>query len=752
MAWAYCRPQIAQRFCPTCTSKPLDIALILYLGCTSGQLRPQSVSGRVSCGHGDKLSLRPERLISMRVFQANWKVRRLNAVLWLVVFMGWPCLVNAQSWSGILSSSRATDWSQAGVVGGIPSASWTQCGPTITPPSSAAAIQAAINSCGTNQYVFLAPGTFTLSTGINMRKSNMVLRGSGANQTILSYSSSGNNGCYSYFALICINNDLTVWGSTNTVPGGTNGGNWTGGYSQGATSITVSNIGSAGIKNGQYVYLSQANDTTVGSNLFTCDLVNICALEGGSPGQKINGVDYSQLQVVKVTAGCSTTCTGAGPFTLTITPGLYGQSWRSSQTPDIWWTNNLVQYVGVENLTIDAGPSNMGDNGELIGIYNAANCWVSGVALHHGSRAGVWIVQAAHNTIQNNYFYQTQNATSQSYGVEEDLASDNLVVNNIMQQVTSAIIGGSQFGNTFAYNYMINAYQTASLTCMYQPNLAHDAGAMYNLAEGNFANGISGDDIHGSSGVNTLFRNVFQGFELTRSCFTIAIAFDPYNRDENVIGNVLGTPGKTTTYGDPANQTFGIYNIAHGHGQMAADPLVHETMLRWGNYDNVTGTVRWCGNSSDTGWSTTCASTSELPTGISSYANAVPSYGDTGAGQSPMPASFIYSSKPSWWPSGKPWPPVGPDVTNGNIGQCVGGSYPAIFATAASQCIGGTFSAHVNGGHAYSIPAMDCYFSMGGPPDGSGNALSFNAGQCYATEPRGAMGPAPPTGLTVTVN
>jgi len=35
--------------------------------------------------------------------------------------------------------------------------------------------------------------------------------------------------------------------------------------------------------------------------------------------------------------------------------------------------------------------------------------------------------------------------------------------------------------------------------------------------------------------------------------------------------------------------------------------------MRWGNYDTVTGAVRWCGNSSSPTGSSTCASTSEVP-------------------------------------------------------------------------------------------------------------------------------------------
>ncbi|HTT18288.1 MAG TPA: hypothetical protein VMG82_05055 [Candidatus Sulfotelmatobacter sp.] len=690
-------------------------------------------------------------------------MRKLLSLAILVLF---AIGASAQSSTGILDPSRAIDWSKAGVVGGIPDESWTQCGSTIAAGASAATIQTAINSCGTNQYVLLGAGTFNLSTGLTMNKSNVVLRGMGANQTFLTFS--GVVGCYYGGAAICFSSDYDTYGNDDTYskPGQTQAANWTAGYSQGATSITVANVGSNGILNGQYIYLNEADDATIGSGLFNCDLTSpACAIEGGSPGQTVNGVDYSQVQIVKVTAGCSTKCTGAGPFTLTITPGLYGTNWSSGKSPYVWWPNSEVQYAGVENMSLDLGPSGIGDNGSTINFMNSFNCWVSGVRGLHGGRAHVWFWQAAHDQVQNSYFYQTQDAQSQSYGVEEDLSSDNLVVNNIMQQVTAPLMGGSQFGNSFAYNYMINNYQTASANCMYPAEIAHDAASEYNLWEGNFSNNVEADIVHGSSGLNTVFRNVFTGYELGKSCTTVGVFIDPYNRYENVVGNVIGTPGVTQYYSDISNPTQGaeeeymVYILNQPHGSISGDPLVSQTLFRWGNYDTVTGAVRWCGNSSDTGWATTCGSKSEVPTGISSYSNAVPSYGDTGAGQSAMSASFIYSSTPSWWPSGKPWPPIGPDVTNGNLGQCGGGSYASLFGTASGQCTGGTLSAQTNGGHANSLPAMDCYFSLGGPPDGSGNALSFNASQCYGNSGTtgggsggGGTPPTAPTGLTATVN
>jgi hypothetical protein len=85
-------------------------------------------------------------------------------------------------------------------------------------------------------------------------------------------------------------------------------------------------------------------------------------------------------------------------------------------------------------------------------------------------------------------------------------------------------------------------------------------------------------------------------------------------------------------------------------------------------------------------------------------------------GNTTLPASFAYSSKPSWFGSA-PWPPIGPDVT----GQTVNGTNGT--ATWAAQSVGG---------HVAQIPALSCYKDvMGGPADGNGNVLTFNAASCY---------------------
>ncbi len=111
------------------------------------------------------------------------------ALLLLVIVDMVPAVTQAQSWSGILDSTRAANWQRAnvGVPGGIP-ANYTQCGSTVPSSTSITTVNALIAACGPNTYLFLGPGTFNFSAGVLIRgKSNFILRGSGPLQTTLSF-------------------------------------------------------------------------------------------------------------------------------------------------------------------------------------------------------------------------------------------------------------------------------------------------------------------------------------------------------------------------------------------------------------------------------------------------------------------------------------------------------------------------------------------------------------------------------------
>ena len=97
-----------------------------------------------------------------------------------------------QAWSGILAPARATDWTQAGIPGGIPSASWANCttsacstlfGGTVT----GASISAALASAPNNTVVRIPSGSYTISTAAYANRGNVVLRGAGPTQTTLTW-------------------------------------------------------------------------------------------------------------------------------------------------------------------------------------------------------------------------------------------------------------------------------------------------------------------------------------------------------------------------------------------------------------------------------------------------------------------------------------------------------------------------------------------------------------------------------------
>ena len=226
-------------------------------------------------------------------------------------------------------------------MGGIPDANWAQCGSTITPSTgTAATINKQIAGCPPNTYVLLGPGTFNLPTGLLM-KSNVVLRGSGANSTFLVMT--GANGCNGSSAWLCFSQDPTWFGYAYM-----NTATWSGGYAQSATSITLTGL-SKPLSVGQYIYLDQADDVSDPGTLFVCESTTAsppCSLEGAAgAGRKTGGVYRSQIQIVKITKieGSS----------YTIDPGLYGIRWSASKSPAAWWPNTTITNAGVENLSVD---------------------------------------------------------------------------------------------------------------------------------------------------------------------------------------------------------------------------------------------------------------------------------------------------------------------------------------------------------------------------------------------------------------
>ncbi len=627
---------------------------------------------------------------------------------------------SAQNWSGVLAPTRAIDWSQAG-AGAIPPRS-TNC-TTLNPGVTAAQINSAITSCGSGQTVFLNAGTYNLSGGIVLiNKSNVTLRGAGADKTLLVFSAGGTGG------LVYVGN-----ADTDYSDGPSNVATWTSGYAAGATSITLGSLSLGSIGNlhvGSLLILDQLDDASDTGNIYVCQSSGsngTCSQEGSSHNGRAG---RSQNQQVIVTS-----ISGSGPWTIGITPGLYAPNWRSSQTPGAWFSSALpVTGIGFEDFSVDArAVSNV--NSGIFYFQNVAYSWIKGVrsvnstggsALHKH----VWLYQSSHVTVRDSYFYGAGGA-SESYGVDSAYSSsDNLIENNVFQHIATATIREGDAGSVFGYNYAVDNFYTAGGGDWQQGDAYSHAMGDHGLWEGNIGSELELDDIHGTSFMYTAFRNYWTGLDTggNKSAQTVPVQIYAGSRYVNLVGNVLGKPGYHSVYqtaaasatdcGSMANGNVSIYDIGYssemgtrfaplgtcGSG-LGANFLINDdtvavsSLMRWGNYDTVNATSRF--------------SSAEVPTGISPYGNPLP------ASQT-LPSSFYLNGKPGWWGSSVPWPAIGPDVT--------GGTGP--------------------GGHAYLTPAAACYLNvMSGKTDGTSGPLTFSADSCYAS---GTI-VVPPSGLTAVV-
>jgi len=616
-----------------------------------------------------------------------------RSVPFIFIFVLCSTLAHAQ-----IDPSRRIDWSNAGIPGGIPNRT-TICA-TLNPGASAAQINSAIASCPSGQVVKLNAGTYNISGGLVFNGvSNVTLRGAGANQTFLNIQSAG--GCNGQAADICIKTPGNNW-----FGGPSNQANLTGGpWPKGTNQVTLSSVSNLSV--GKIMIIDQLDDTSDNGIIYVCETAknpNCNEDNGGNGGD--SGAQRSgprgQQQIVTVT--------GVSGNTVTFTPGLYAPNWRASQSPGAWWDSNPISRDGIEDLSIDHTNTSGGLN--IILISNCSQCWVKGIRSIKPNRSHVSIWTSTGIVIRDSYFYQTQNAVSQSYGVETFAASDVLEENNIFHQVAAPQMFNSDCeGCVAGYNFAINDYFGQSTDWLQQGVNFHSA-VMHVLLEGNFGTGLYSDRFHGTAHFNTLFRNRYDGFEKNGTAsptnHTNPVIMYPFSRYFNILGNVLGSTSRPhTNYqvtpgsGGTSNQS--IYIIGTGADFVPNDAMTVNSLFRWGNWDVVSNAARFVA--------------SEVPSGLSQFANPVPS-------SQTLPASLYLSSKPAWWPAGKPWPAIGPDVTGGNVANV--------------------------GGHAYSIPAMDCYLSvMNGPADGTGSVLSFNASSCYTSGGGGGTAPSAPTNLRI---
>jgi hypothetical protein len=671
-------------------------------------------------------------------------------------------------WTGVLSSSRAINWSGAGVVGGIPNR--TKICTTLTSTATTAQINAAIASCSSagGGVVLLSAGTYSSATGTICFNgaSDVTLRGAGANQTFLAptQATSCNGFEGGEFGIGMVSGDGN---SNSSIANGPV--SWSAGYAQGTNVITLASV--PNLKVGNLVILDQLDTVADNGGILVtqADTAQSGAISPGSNGPYTTQGEgdshamrcasasspancYSQQQIVTVTSCNGTTTLGAAcsgtNVAVGISPPLYMPNWASANSSSAWWSSSPALNDGVEDLSLNA----TNDSGAVgIELFNCGGCWVKGNAILTTSQSHVQLLYAANASVVNNYLFLTQNAAPASYGLECDGGTAALVENNIMHAVTTPLItNGTCVGSVWGYNYTANEYFTASAGYSIPAVGAHGSGDSFTLAEGNITNGHTSDVIHGTANLNTDFRNFFQGIQ--PECYASGSSYSAstyescnnnvepelvfaFHRFYNIIGNILGTTGTNTTYETSTiinGVPTAVLGVGYGNVNVPSDPNVSSTLMLWGNADSATG------------FGSPRFNCSEVPTSLAGvqapFSNPCPS-------SNALPPSFYSSAAPSWWPSGKPWPLIGPDVTSGNLLTCTSGTYNNSLMTNSSQCSGGT-SAAVANGYVNSNPAMDCYLSLGGLPNGTGPVLSnFSESSCYGS----SSGVLPPTALSVLI-
>lgn len=719
----------------------------------------------------------------------------------LISLLGIPVSARAQAWSGILDPSRATDWTQAGIPGGIPNRSviCQNVGPSgKTDATDMNNINSAIASCnGTGAVVQLQSGVYTITGGLSLRTiNNVVLRGAGPDKTILKFTglaSCGGGGGSD----ICVQGSSgwvqnynsfgggsTIWTGDNGIAGTYNKGdsvlnvgNWSGrapsvgdiilvdqrsdsigicpasggtgncsgasGATESSTTVTattsiphgyhisdcvgiggvggtdsttgynsISNTGSCGGYAGWFQITAVPSSTTFqytapvsglgnsGGGLVTADTggIFVTAVHGATVTQDGTQGRNCPSTVNAPNAACATgevsnraqaeikKITAISGSQITVAPRLEMTNWRTSQSPGIWWAGGVNQQIGIENLTYDMTNDGGGSSNGGIEFYNAYECWVKNVRGIKASRNHVWIQQSARIEVVDSYFAGTKTAGADDYGVEALTASDNVIQNNIGQHVIAGLMVGQDYGSVYAYNYMMDdGYRTPDWM---QPMLFqnHDYAGM-DLFEGNDTPSTALDAVHGTSAVQTSFRNRLVGQQIpVKTQNLITVQNSAFNRALNFVGNIIGTPTFQTTYQSTAVYPgHTIWNFMPVNStNTVTDPITISSSLRWGNYDVVTRAVRWCGNSLNPGWTTICNSTSEVPTSGITFVN-----GNPVPSSLTLPASFYLSGQPSFWVTRwgtPPWPAIGPDVTGGTAPDGVGG-------------------------YSYSIPAQLCFIN-----------------------------------------
>jgi hypothetical protein len=279
-----------------------------------------------------------------------------------------------------------------------------------------------------------------------------------------------------------------------------------------------------------------------------------------------------------------------------------------------------VKYAGIEDLRVTGGRDGM------ILMVNAAYSWIRNVESDGSTATGrgqvghhVRLESCYRCVVRDSYIHDASDVTQGggAYGIAvASQSSECLVENNVVVNLNKPLVllasGG---GNVIAYNYVDDAWtRTAPQVQETAIDAGHAAFPHMELFEGNWAAHLGTDAVWGNAGWLTFFRNHASSRQsrtpLAREVWDVAaIGLAARGVQINVVGNVLGAPGKGLAYevtsNPPGTGARAVYRLGHraDGGGGSGDANLYEdasrtgstasTLLRHGNFDFASGVVVW---------------------------------------------------------------------------------------------------------------------------------------------------------------
>jgi hypothetical protein len=520
----------------------------------------------------------------------------------------------AQRRTPIIPPDRATIW-QPGVVGGIPPRT-TICASLDASTygngsaEASAGIQAAINACPAGQVVKLSAGTFRINTSHLLIAKGITLRGAGATATILRKTNGASPGSYQPPDA----QPIVIVGP-NRWPGPDNSTarNLTADGANGAYAVTLSSA--AGFAAGQFVLLDEddyataawtalpnRNGQPTSVRIFATDRVvwqrhNPAAPED-DPFPAANGW-FSRpgrpLSEIKEVASIS-----GNTVTFTTPLHLAYRVSKAAQLTRFTGANVHVKLAGVEDLAV------VGGSDGAIRFEAAAYSWAKNIGNSVWLGESVAINNSFRVELRDSYLHDAAWPYPGGGGYAISLAkasADVLIENNIVRQTNKVMVARSSgAGTVVGYNYMDDgligydeSWQEVGI------NGSHMVGAHHMLFEGNYSFNYDSDNTHGNAIYHTVFRNHLSGFRRTYpglgNARTGGLMYGSWWH--SFVGNVLGRQGsmQSWVYEDASYPWGGptIWKLGYDpiHWEQDADPKVLATVFRDGNFDWLTGQIRW---------------------------------------------------------------------------------------------------------------------------------------------------------------